>query len=598
MQGCANRITICAPTAVARLTPPKQEVRTSSKSGGALRVLTRPLPLSRFGGLATPCQAAQIKATASTSCMVLFWLLWLRLAASCLGAAASEWPTWGELNLNETRTISRNGGAPHRFKLRAITHQTMPYRRNAADGTIIYAATVEMEIDGVPVTLTARPYQFPTVVGGLRVLIENTKTWSESGTVAATPQAKDLSFTFTHVGESWGPADARFPIGSFRWHATSYHNTWMGLVPQDDQVYYHRGEDFGAQPNLLPVLAPRAGAVTALPSVRLRDANGAVYQFYHMFEDHLYVTVGQNVEAGFTLAHTGGQGNGNDDQHLHVTVTAPDGTVRNTYPMMAETYLRDYPDSGIANAGGYQFTLPGQSITLDASRSLARPGRTITGYRWILHDGAEVAGRTANLTIATPGYFAQELRVTYDDGSEQRDFTPVRVFNASGAGQAGMLGLIYQHPVRGIRPGAPVTLMHNPWMVGVNSRTIDFGDGSSPQVVAGHKPAMTHAYAAPGLYTVTISVGPSQVLKTSVLVEGTLFAHAPSPGNSRPAVPRLQFTDNHRRRITAADQPYFWLGDTATALLHRLDRAEAEQQVGRALKHCVIDRYTTVTGDL
>jgi len=107
----------------------------------------------------------------------------------------SEWPTRVELNLNETRRISRNGGAAHQFKLLSISHQTMPYRRNAVDGTIIYAATVEMEVDGVPVTLTARPYQFPTVVGGLRMLIENTKTWSESGTVAATAHAKDLSFT-------------------------------------------------------------------------------------------------------------------------------------------------------------------------------------------------------------------------------------------------------------------------------------------------------------------------------------------------------------------------------------------------------------------
>ena len=435
-----------------------------------------------------------------------------------------EWPTRVELNLNETRSISRNGGAAHQFKLLSISHQTMPYRRNVADGTIIYAATVEMEVDRVPVTLTARPYQFPTVVGGLRMLIENTRTWSESGTVAATAHAKDLSFTFTHEGEPWGPADARFPIGSFRWHATTYHNTWMGLVPQNDQVYYHRGEDFGAQPNLLPLLAPRAGSVTALPSVGLRDATDAVYEFYHMFEDHIYVTVGQSVDAGFTLAHTGGHGNGNADQHLHVTISAPDGTARNTYPMMAEAYLRDYPDSGIANAGGYQFMLPGQTLTLDASRSLARPGRTITGYRWILHDGTEVTGPTANLNIPTPGYFAQELRVTYDDGSEQRDFTPVRVFSADGADQAGMLGFIYQHPVRSIQPGTTVTLMHNPWMVSVSSRTIDFGDGSPPEVVAGNKPAMTHAYAAPGLYTVTISVGTSQVLKTSVLVEGTVPA--------------------------------------------------------------------------
>ncbi|MBE7500474.1 MAG: hypothetical protein HS113_09255 [Verrucomicrobiales bacterium] len=492
----------------------------------SLRVLRRSL-----------CQVRRVPLTGAAGCLLSGLLAGAAATVSTSterGVFADEWPTRVELNLNETRRISRNGGAAHQFKLRSLSHQTMPYRRNAADGTIIYAAMVEMEVDGVPVMLTARPYQFPTVVGGLRMLIENTKTWSESGTVAATAHDKDLSFTFTHVGEPWGPADARFPIGSLRWHATTYHNTWMGLVPQNDQVYYHRGEDFGAQPNLLPLLAPRAGSITALPSVRLRDANDAVFQFYHMFEDHIYVTVGQNVEAGFTLAHTGGHGNGPDDQHLHVTVTAPDGTVRNPYPMMAEAYLRDYPDSGIANAGGYQFMLPGQTITLDASRSLARPGRTITGYRWILHDGAEVTGPTANLTIPTPGYFAQELRVTYDDGSEQRDFTPVRVFSAGGAGQAGMLGFIYQHPVRGIQSGTPVTLMHNPWMVRVNSRTIDFGDGSAPKVVTGNKPAMTHAYAAPGLYTVTISVGTSQVLKTSVLVEGAVPANGPPPVNAGP----------------------------------------------------------------
>ena len=47
-----------------------------------------------------------------------------------------EWPTRVELNLNETRRISRNGGAAHQFKLLSISHQTMPYRRSAANGTI------------------------------------------------------------------------------------------------------------------------------------------------------------------------------------------------------------------------------------------------------------------------------------------------------------------------------------------------------------------------------------------------------------------------------------------------------------------------------
>jgi hypothetical protein len=164
----------------------------------------------------------------------------------------------------------------------------------------------------------------------------------------------------------------------------------------------------------------------------------------------------------------------------------------------------------------------GDTLTLDGRRSLARPGRVITGYRWILHDGTTVNGPVASLTPATEGFYSEELRVFFDDGSEERGFTQVRAFERGTAGQLPITGFVYQYPVRGITPGSEVTIRHHAFVNGSYGRTIDFGDGSPVETVAGWQPVVSHRYAAPGLYTVTIRPDGdfAQILKTSVLVEG------------------------------------------------------------------------------
>jgi hypothetical protein len=42
-----------------------------------------------------------------------------------------------------------------------------------------------------------------------------------------------------------------------------------------------------------------------------------------------------------------------------------------------------------------------------------------------------------------------------------------------------------------------------------------------------------------------------------------------------PALPRLRVSDNHRFLVTEDGKPFFWLGDTAWELFHRLNREEA-----------------------
>ena len=52
-----------------------------------------------------------------------------------------------------------------------------------------------------------------------------------------------------------------------------------------------------------------------------------------------------------------------------------------------------------------------------------------------------------------------------------------------------------------------------------------------------------------------------------------------------PALPRLRVSDNGRFLITAQGAPFFWLGDTAWELFHRLGREDAERYLdNRAAK--------------
>lgn len=50
-------------------------------------------------------------------------------------------------------------------------------------------------------------------------------------------------------------------------------------------------------------------------------------------------------------------------------------------------------------------------------------------------------------------------------------------------------------------------------------------------------------------------------------------------------LPPLKVSDNHRFLVTAEGQPFFWLGDTAWELFHRLNREQAEQYLDHRAKN-------------
>jgi hypothetical protein len=80
-------------------------------------------------------------------------------------------------------------------------------------------------------------------------------------------------------------------------------------------------------------------------------------------------------------------------------------------------------------------------------------------------------------------------------------------------------------------------------------------------------------------------LGPALGL-AAVLGSATLAHAQPAPR----ALPRLTVSENQRFLVTSDGRPFFWLGDTAWELFHRLTREEAE----RYLRNRAERRYTIV----
>lgn len=393
-------------------------------------------------------------------------------------------------------------------------------------------ARVHIKVNGKDVVLLQRPYQLPIEFEGLKLYVENTFRWAREAEIQQIDDLQaDVRLSVCPANDSWGPEALKFPIADYRWRSTPYGNTWSALVPFN-KLYYHRGDDFGAIPDRLNVVAILDGEVieTPLPDgdgasngLIIRHPSGLTYRFGHMNIESINpgLTVGTEVKAGDIVGKTGSTWNGarnqHNDPHLHVGFEY-EGKKISTFPFLAEAYFRDYPDQVLAFSGGYKFTLVGEEVLLDASRSLARPGQQINKYQWKLSNGKKVKGDTAKITYKQPGMYTEELIVRTEKGGEDRDYIQVRVYE-KGRGNHIAYGWVYHTPLRNIHAGKEV-LFWNRLLKTTAPVMIDFGDNSPPKVI--DKEA-THIYGKAGIYTVTYtSKGPENEAvsaKMKVVVE-------------------------------------------------------------------------------
>jgi hypothetical protein len=450
---------------------------------------------------------------------------------------ALPWPTVFELDVGQSVEIQRRAGervVGRTVKLLAIEEELEPDHHVAGNErrATHRCAKVLVDVSGQQATLLHRAYQFPVIVNGLRLYVETTRRWAQHAQYDRLDNVRgDVRLSAVAEGQTWGPADVGFPIAGYRWRSSPYNNTWDALVPYN-KLYYHHGEDYGAWPDRLHVLSPQAGKVIGSPlpdgdgrsnALAIESAGGAVWRLAHMNIESVDrgLTLGASVSAGQKLAQTGctwsGRRSQHADPHLHTGLTV--GGVRlSHYPTSVEAYLRMYPDSVLAVAGGYLFATVGDEVELDATRSVARPGRRIVSYQWKLHDGATCDKALARVRCGKAGLFAEELTVRADDGSEDRDHVQLRVWDPAHRGGVAF-GWAYHSPVRGLKAGQEVRLWNR--LTGTTGPAIvDLGDGSPPRKIDDQT---THVYGKSGLYIVTFeSTGPASqraVVKMKIVVE-------------------------------------------------------------------------------
>ncbi len=175
-----------------------------------------------------------------------------------------------ELNQGESLAISRSyqGKTIKRTitleSVKAFTESNLWFDDGVTDKDY-YQADFGLNVSGTRVVLHHRPYQMPAIVNGLRINIENVREWDEHGKLGSTgDMKKQVRIAVCLENEPWGPESIVFPINNYRWRAAVYNNTWSGLVPFN-LLYYHRGEDFGAIPDLLDVVSPMDGTIISTP---------------------------------------------------------------------------------------------------------------------------------------------------------------------------------------------------------------------------------------------------------------------------------------------------------------------------------------------
>jgi len=466
--------------------------------------------------------------------IILFSVIFLTV-----GSAKAEWPLYLNLNLGKTKTFSLpNDPAKkkHQITVKNVEHlleDNLWYKLpEMAERKTIVGLRVVIVLNGETIVLLQRPYQLPVIHQGLQLYIENTRTWAEKANFQQiTNMKKEVRVAIAKEEATWGSPDLKFPIANYRWRSGIYNNTWGSVVPYNS-LYYHRGEDFGVLPNRLDVRAVLEGTITESPlphgdglsnAIILKHNDNFISRYAHVNTEHVKgaIVPDAKVATGQVMAKTGNTYKKPNaqfrDPHLHVNFEY-EGNAVSTFPYLVAAYLRDYPDTVLAIAGGYAHLLPKQQLEIDASRSIVRKGHEIASYTWKLSDGRLVNTAKATVSYKTPGLYTEELIVKCKHGAEDRDYFQVRVFDSPDNKDVAY-GWAYHTPVRGIKPGMPVLI----WSRLVQTKggvTIDYGDGTSLEKI---DKEVQHSYQQPGIYTVKFTgegiTGGKAAIKMKIVVE-------------------------------------------------------------------------------
>ena len=359
----------------------------------------------------------------------------------------------------------------------------------------IRRSTVELKVDGKPLSLDCGNYRLPTLFNDVQIDCTITGPYRENNRESMDPWTlkKDARLRLWPKGSPLvEPGTFVYPVKQ-RWFASG---TQMANepcfvdgsdLPSAKSVYYHNGLDIGGSESQVEVVAATdalvvskgddvlAGHEEGTPVdprydvVYLLDDRGWYYRYSHLFSIDEGVTLGERVEIGQMLGLLGKEGGSGGWSHLHFAIysrqPSNDWGTQEGYALLWEAYQNAYQPDVVAVARPHHLIWAGETVTLDGSRSRSRAGDgEIKTYQWTFTDGTTASGPQVERTYTKPGAYSEVLKVTGEEGRVGYDFAIVQVIekqeheiDPENEKVPLTLHAVY-YPTTNIRPGDEVTV--------------------------------------------------------------------------------------------------------------------------------------------
>lgn len=439
-----------------------------------------------------------------------------------------------DLDVGEAQPITLSNGKQVQVKLLDLQEEADPVRQ------AVRRARVQVEVEGQRVWLTSANYHLPVTLGPVQVDCPITRGPTRNSNTDAWGLLKDARLRLWPAGSPWlAPGTFGYPLRQ-RWLASS---TQManepvyvdhGENPKVRRIYYHYGLDFGGCEGLDEVLAATDALVVSAGKdvlegykdtpvsprydvVYLLDGRGWFYRYSHFHRIEPDIRPGTRVRMGQRLGWLGKEGGSGGWTHLHFDIFCPQPSGKwgchEAYAFVWEAYLRQYRPKVLAMARPHHFTLSGQAVELDASRSWSAAGPP-TRFHWTFTDGTSADGPRITRTYANPGYYTETVEVADAAGNIDYDFAVVVVIDRHRPEEAPPSVHVAYHPTLGVRAGQDITFKARTFGTTDGEETWDFGDGSPRQTTRSDgnvKPLapdgyveLRHRFARPGHYIVRV----------------------------------------------------------------------------------------------
>jgi murein DD-endopeptidase MepM/ murein hydrolase activator NlpD len=432
----------------------------------------------------------------------------------------------------------------------------------------VRSAQVKVNVDGHTLSLVSCTYHLPMTAGRVQIDCPVTRGYvANSSKDNAWGLLKDARLRLWPAGSPWiREGTFAYPVNLDLFSGdTQMANVPCyvdgGELPDNKNIYYHYGLDFGGSEGLTEVVAATDGLVISAGDrvldgcdkapvekrydvVYILDDRGWFCRYSHLQMIASPVIPGKRVKMGQLVGRLGKEGGSGGWSHLHLDIQSlqPSGLwgAQDAYPFMWQAFQRQHHPAIIAIARPHHLVFTGEPLVLDASKSWT-PAGDIAQWQWILSDGTTAKDQTVPRVYDTPGEYSEILKITDSVGNVDYDFAVVQVIDKSNPDRLPPTINANFFPTSNLQAGERITFKVRSFRTKRPKELWDFGDGTPPVTVYSdgnadmHNPdgyAVTHhRYEKPGHYIATVTCTNENDYSATARLHVHIGSGAASPGS-------------------------------------------------------------------